>query len=183
MSRQDKIGLGAITVLVVLLLVYMSLYHVKGIPEKRWREFHKITGKELMIMCTKLFFNTEYKNGGKSGGELDCSGAYEKVVKGLGARFKSMNAWSHGQALMKYGYRRRTFDDVQPRDVIVFNRIQGIGHIGIVVKVDKKSGKIYYWEQTKKTNGYNFNWVKYVKSTRVYGIFYVTPSYFYGERL
>lgn len=183
MSKPDKFYISGLIAFGVMAFIYASLYYVGDIPEKEWREYHKLSGKDLTMIVVNQFFYTEYKKGAKNKKKSDCGGMVDYVEKLYGAKNRLMTAWERGQELQKYGYRRRTLESVRERDIIVFHKIAGSGHVGIVVKVDKKEGKIYYVEQTKKTNGFNYNWVRHVKSHRVYGIFFVTPTYFYGESI
>jgi hypothetical protein len=186
---MTKIYKASIVFLVIFSVCIYVFCKAGEIPEKEWREYHKKTGKELFQEVVDLFFYKEYKNGGDNKGRLDCNGAFELSLKKNGAKIPDTNAWGHGKLLWKTGFKRQKFEEVEERDVIVFNLIKKrvnnkntfIGHISQVIKVDKRKKKIYMWEFCKKTNGVNYRGIRF-DDQRINGIYFITPTYFYSAR-
>lgn len=184
MNIRDKIYLSVIGILLAIVItgaIYCNFFYER--PDKEWRRYMSLTGKQLTTMWIDIFFDTAYKNGDKNLKSNDCSGAFYLFMNGLGAKLKLRNSWGYREILQQYGYKRRKFKDIRVGDIVTFYRdSKGIGHIGLVSKVCHKTKKYFILEHTKKSNGFDYTAYRWGNG-RIAGVYMCSLSFFYGEKI
>lgn len=148
--------------------------------------YRKLTGEEIHDMWNKKYHDTKYKwDGNSKYNEYDCTSAVYWFLKDLKSNFQLMSVKQLESKLNQSSYKRKSYNEVQVGDLIVFYVNSSNWHIGIV---DGKGGdgqgnlKIKYCAMDVVSTGAAYGQISFGSSI-VKGIYPMTLDLWIGDLL
>lgn len=97
---------------------------------------------EQVVAYARTFTGTPYKLGASGPSRFDCSSYTSYVFKHFG-----YNITSYSAIQFREGREVASYKDLQKGDLVFFGKrgsVRNIGHVGIVVSIDKKNGSFTF---------------------------------------
>jgi len=143
-----------------------------------WADFQNLSAKKLHAMWNEKYHDVTYQlNGDAKYNVYDCTSAIYWIMRDLKSNFTLLPVSDLHKLLDVVSFKRKSFNDVQIKDLIVLY-INGAYHIAIIE--GKRNEKIIYMDVNVADNGPGYKTINY-NSGYIKGIYPITFALWKGD--
>jgi len=152
--------------------------------QETYNNFKSMTGKEFHNLWNENFHEAVYSLGGNGdGNKWDCSNSACYILKLLGANIPYSSTKDLMKILTEKSWYRARVNDCRLFDIILFNKDSaGIGHMGIIERIDLDSPKQLKYCDMNATSGAGYQSIQF-GSSRIYAVYPITMEIWFGDLL
>lgn len=158
-----------------------SLVDTVGELRVAYNLYLSMTPEQLHDVWNKRFNDVEYRLGSKGWKEFDCSSAETEFWRILGANVLYGNVYEKEDLLKKFSGPCKSIKEVKPGWIIVFKKLENMGHIGVVEKTISRN-KLKYMDVNIGDDGQGFKTIAF-DDYRIQAIYPMSFDYWCGDVL